>query len=105
MLFCGTIIYSCLVGIGGFPMEMLYRMLIPICFRKSRMRQRNAAAHSLCMWMMVDKLSFGAPPLLALLLVVLGVTDMKEFWKFTIPQYFIRLLFLTVGAVLIFPMA
>lgn len=54
---------------------------------------------------MVDKLSFGAPPLLALLLVVLGVTDMKEFWKFTIPQYFIRLLFLTVGAVLIFPMA
>lgn len=69
------------------------------------MWQRNAAAHSLCMWMMVDKLSFGAPPLLALLLVVLGVTDMKEFWKFTIPQYFIRLLFLTVGAVLIFPMA
>ena len=55
---------------------------------------------------MVDKLPFGAPPLLALLLlVVLGVTDMKEFWKFTIPQYFIRLLFLTVGAVLIFPMA
>ena len=51
MLFCGTIICSCLVGIGGFPMEMLYRMLIPICFRKSRMRQRNAAAHSLCMWM------------------------------------------------------
>lgn len=36
MLFCGTIICSCLVGIGGFPMEMLYRMLIPICFRKSR---------------------------------------------------------------------
>ena len=31
--------------------------------------------------------------------------QMKEFWKFTIPQYFIRLLFLTVGAVLIFPMA
>ena len=57
------------------------------------------------MWMMVDKLSFGVPPLLALLLVVLGVTDMKDFWKFTIPQYFIRLLFLTVGAVLIFPMA
>ena len=36
MLFCGTIICSCLVGIGGFSMEMLYRMLIPICFRKSR---------------------------------------------------------------------
>lgn len=32
-------------------------------------------------------------------------SHMKEFWKFTIPQYFIRLLFLTVGAVLIFPMA
>ena len=27
-----------------------------------------------------------------------------EFWKFTIPQYFIRLLALTAGAVLIFPM-
>lgn len=26
-----------------------------------------------------------------------------EFWKFTIPQYFIRLLFLTVGALLVFP--
>ena len=34
-----------------------------------------------------------------------GNYTMKEFWKFTIPQYFIRLLFLTVGAVLIFPMA
>ena len=34
-----------------------------------------------------------------------GNYSMKEFWKFTIPQYFIRLLFLTVGAVLIFPMA
>ena len=54
-----------------------------------------------------DKAGAIATPagLLALLLVVLGVTDMKEFWKFTIPQYFIRLLFLTVGAVLIFPMA
>lgn len=74
-------------------MEMLYRMLIPICFRKSRMRQRNAAAHSLCMWMM-PAMIMGA-----------GNYTMKEFWKFTIPQYFIRLLFLTVGAVLIFPMA
>ena len=34
-----------------------------------------------------------------------GNYTMKEFWKFTVPQYFIRLLFLTVGAVLIFPMA
>ena len=34
-----------------------------------------------------------------------GNYSMKEFWKFTIPQYFIRLLFLTIGAVLIFPMA
>ncbi len=34
-----------------------------------------------------------------------GNYAMKEFWKFMIPQYFIRFLFLTVGAVLIFPMA
>ena len=34
----------------------------------------------------------------------LGNYTMKEFWKFTIPQYFIRLLALTAGAVLIFPM-
>ena len=37
---------------------------------------------------------------------IMGAGDYKitEFWKFTIPQYFIRLLALTVGAVLIFPM-
>lgn len=34
-----------------------------------------------------------------------GSYSMKESWKFTIPQYFIRLLFLTIGAVLIFPMS
>ena len=34
----------------------------------------------------------------------LGNYTMKEFWMFTIPQYFIRLLALTIGAVLIFPM-
>lgn len=33
-----------------------------------------------------------------------GKYNMIEFWKFTIPQYFIRLLFLTAGAVLVFPM-
>lgn len=38
--------------------------------------------------------------------MIMGAGDYKitEFWKFTIPQYFIRLLALTVGAVLIFPM-
>ena len=37
--------------------------------------------------------------------MIMGAGDYKitEFWKFTIPQYFIRLLALTVGAVLIFP--
>ena len=34
----------------------------------------------------------------------MGNYTLKEFWKFTIPQYFIRLLFLTVGALLMFPM-
>ena len=33
----------------------------------------------------------------------LGNYTMKEFWKFTIPQYFIRLLALTAGALLLFP--
>ena len=33
-----------------------------------------------------------------------GNYKIGEFWKFTIPQYFIRLLALTIGAVLIFPM-
>lgn len=33
-----------------------------------------------------------------------GKYTAKEFWKFTIPQYFIRLLALTVGALLMFPM-
>lgn len=33
-----------------------------------------------------------------------GKYNLKEFWKFTIPQYFIRLLALTAGAVLMFPM-
>lgn len=32
-----------------------------------------------------------------------GKYSAKEFWKFTIPQYFIRLLFLTVGSLLVFP--
>ena len=38
--------------------------------------------------------------------MIMGAGDYKigEFWKFTIPQYFIRLLALTAGAVLIFPM-
>lgn len=38
--------------------------------------------------------------------MVMGVGDYKitEFWKFTIPQYFIRLLALTCGALLMFPM-
>jgi len=33
-----------------------------------------------------------------------GNYNIKEFWKFTIPQYFIRLLVLTAGALLLFPM-
>ncbi len=38
--------------------------------------------------------------------MIMGAGDYKigEFWKFTIPQYFIRLLALTIGAVVIFPM-
>lgn len=38
--------------------------------------------------------------------MVMGVGDynIKEFWKFTIPQYFIRLLALTAGALIVFPM-
>ena len=38
--------------------------------------------------------------------MIMGTGNYKigEFWKFTIPQYFIRLLALTIGAVLIFPM-
>ena len=38
--------------------------------------------------------------------MVMGVGNynIAEFWKFTIPQYFIRLLFLTAGSLLIFPM-
>lgn len=38
--------------------------------------------------------------------MVMGVGDynMAEFWKFTVPQYFIRLLALTIGSVIIFPM-
>lgn len=33
-----------------------------------------------------------------------GNYNIKEFWKFTIPQYFIRLIALTAGALLVFPM-
>lgn len=38
--------------------------------------------------------------------MIMGAGNYKigEFWKFTIPQYFIRLLALTAGAVLLFPM-
>ena len=38
--------------------------------------------------------------------MVMGVGNYKimEFWKFTIPQYFIRLLALTAGSLLVFPM-
>lgn len=38
--------------------------------------------------------------------MVMGVGNynIKEFWKFTIPQYFIRLLALTAGALIMFPM-
>lgn len=33
----------------------------------------------------------------------LGNYTLKEFWKFTVPQYFIRLLALTAGSLIIFP--
>ncbi|MDT2757005.1 SLC13 family permease [Enterococcus asini] len=33
-----------------------------------------------------------------------GKYSASEFWKFTIPQYFIRLIFLTAGSILMFPM-
>lgn len=33
-----------------------------------------------------------------------GKYTAAQFWKFTIPQYFIRLVFLTVGSILMFPM-
>jgi di/tricarboxylate transporter len=38
--------------------------------------------------------------------MIMGAGDYKitEFWKFTIPQYFIRLLALTCGSLLLFPM-
>lgn len=38
--------------------------------------------------------------------MVMGVGDynLKEFWKFTIPQYLIRLVALTAGALIMFPM-
>lgn len=38
--------------------------------------------------------------------MVMGIGNYKpmEFWKFTIPQYFIRLLALTAGALIMFPM-
>jgi di/tricarboxylate transporter len=38
--------------------------------------------------------------------MVMGIGKYKltEFWKYTVPMYFIRLLALTIGAVLIFPM-
>lgn len=34
----------------------------------------------------------------------MGKYTMVEFWKFTIPQYIIRLIFLCVGALIVFPM-
>ena len=34
----------------------------------------------------------------------MGKYTMVEFWKFTIPQYFVRLLFLCAGALIVFPM-
>ena len=33
----------------------------------------------------------------------MGKYTMAEFWKFTIPQYFVRLVFLTAGALIVFP--
>lgn len=38
--------------------------------------------------------------------MIMGAGDynMKEFWKYTVPQYFIRLLALSAGSLLIFPM-
>lgn len=38
--------------------------------------------------------------------MIMGIGDYKpmEFWKFTIPQYFIRLVALTAGALIMFPM-
>ena len=38
--------------------------------------------------------------------MIMGAGNYKigEFWKFTVPQYFIRLLVLTAGAVILFPM-
>lgn len=34
----------------------------------------------------------------------MGNYKLSEFWKFTIPMYFIRLLALTIGCVVMFPM-
>ena len=33
----------------------------------------------------------------------IGKYNIKQFWKYTIPQYFIRLLALTAGALIMFP--
>lgn len=35
----------------------------------------------------------------------IGKYNIIQFWKFTVPQYFIRLIALTVGAVLVFPLS
>ena len=34
----------------------------------------------------------------------MGNYKLSEFWKFTIPMYFIRIIALSLGAVLVFPM-
>ena len=38
------------------------------------------------------------------LIMGMGKYKLTEFWKFTVPMYFIRLIFLCVGAVIVFPM-
>ena len=54
-----------------------------------------------------DALRFGVyAPIDGLPAMIMGAGNynIKEFWKCTLPQYFIRLLVLTAGALLLFPM-
>jgi di/tricarboxylate transporter len=97
VLLCST--FACLTGAQVGIVMIFAPLAISVCQSMGINPMAAAVAVTLAGWcghyMPIDGL-----PAMA---YGMGNYTMQEFWKFTVPLYFIRLLFLTAGALLVFP--
>ncbi len=96
-LLCST--FACFTGSQVGTVMIFAPLAIAVCQGMGISPMAAAVAVTLSGWaghyMPIDGLpamAFG-----------MGKYTMAEFWKFTIPQYFVRLVFLTAGALIVFP--